>query len=124
MNVICWIVQVVLAIKFLSVVYSHGIHPDLSKMEQGRQRFGAAAPAILIAASVGAFLGAMGLVLPAMSKALAWLAPWAATMLAGMMLAAIFLHLGCRDRRTVWVGVVLLVLSTLVAYGRWVLAPL
>lgn len=124
MDVVLWIVQVVLAIKFLSVVVSHGIRPDPVKMEPGRQRLGKAAPAILIAASGGAFLGAVGLVLPAVSQALAWLAPWSAALLAGMLLAAIFLHLGCRDGRSVAVGVVLLGLSALVAYGRWVLAPL
>ena len=124
MNVILWILQAILAVKFVSAVYSHGIRPDPKEMERGTQRFGAKTRPLLVLVSVGMFLGAVGLVLPAAVGALAWLAPWAAAALAAMMLAGVLFHVVCREGPIILVGLVLCALAAFVAYGRWVLAPL
>jgi uncharacterized membrane protein YphA (DoxX/SURF4 family) len=124
MNIVLWILQGVLALKFLTAVYTHGIRPDPDKMQRGRQRFGAAARPLLIAISLCAFLGAVGLILPAALGVLPWLTPWAAALLAVMMLLGLGFHATCRETPRIIVGLVLLALAAFLAYGRWVLAPL
>jgi hypothetical protein len=42
MNVVLWALQIVLAVKFVSVAYTHGLRPDQTKMRRGTQRLGAA----------------------------------------------------------------------------------
>jgi hypothetical protein len=124
MNIVLWILQGVLALKFLSVVYTHGIRPDPDKMQRGRQRFGAAARPLLVVIALCAFLGAVGLILPAALGVLPWLTPWAAALLAAMMLLGLGFHATCRETPKIVVGLVLLALAAFLAYGRWVLAPL
>ena len=123
MNILLWVLQIVLAVKFVSVAYTHGLRPDPEKMQRGRQRFGAAVRPLLVLIAAGALLGALGLVLPAAIEVAAWLTPWAAALLAVMMLAALGFHLVCREKPKSVVSLVLFALSAFVAYGRWVMAP-
>jgi hypothetical protein len=73
--------------------------------------------------ALGAFLGAVGLILPAATGILTWLTPLAAALLALMMLLSIGFHVACRDTLNIVVGLVLFALAAFVAYGRWVIAP-
>jgi hypothetical protein len=93
-------------------------------MQQGKTRLGAVARPLLIFVALCAFLGAVGLVLPAASGILTWITPLAAALLALMMLLAIGFHVACRGTRSIVVGLVLFALAAFVAYGRWVIAPL
>jgi hypothetical protein len=70
-----------------------------------------------------AFLGGAGLILPAATGVLAWLTPWAAALLALMMLLAVGFHLACRESPNTLVSLVLFALAAFVAYGRWAIAP-
>jgi len=124
MNVVLWIVQAILAVKFLSVAYTHGLRPDPVKMQRGRERLGAGARPLLALAALGALLAAVCLILPAATGILPWLTPWAAAALAVMLLVGAGLHVVCREKPNLWAGLILLVLAAFVAYGRWVLAPL
>lgn len=124
MNIVLWVLQIVLAVKFLSVGYTHGLRPDPAKMQRGDQRFGAAAPPLRIVIALAVSVCAVALVLPAAIGAAAWLAPWSAALLAVMMLGAIGLHLACRDNPKTAVSVALFALAAFVAYGRWAIAPL
>jgi VIT1/CCC1 family predicted Fe2+/Mn2+ transporter len=124
MNVVLWVLQGILAVKFISAAYSHGIRPNPEKMERGTKRFGARTRPLLVLASVGIILGAVALVLPAAVGSLAWLAPWAAAALAVMMLAGFGFHIACREGPIILAGLVLCAMAAFVAYGRWVLAPL
>jgi putative oxidoreductase len=124
MNILLWVLQAILAVKFVSAAYTHAIRPDPAKMQRGTQRFGAAARPLLILVALGTFLGAAGLVLPAAVRSLGWLVPWSAALLALMMLAATGLHVACRERPRIGVSLILCALAAFVAYGRWVLAPL
>ena len=124
MNIVLWILQVVLAVKFVSVAFTHGLRPDPAKMQRGSQRFGAAARPLLILIALGAFLGAVALILPAATGIATWLTPWSAALLALMMLAAFGFHLACRENPKSVVSLVLFALAAFVAYGRWVIAPL
>ncbi len=123
MNIVLWALQVILALKFASVTYTHGLRPDPAKMERGIQRVGALARPLLILVGLGTFLGALGLILPAAIGVLPWLTPLSAAALALMMLCAIGFHLVCRERAKTIVAVVLFALAALLAYGRWVIAP-
>jgi FtsH-binding integral membrane protein len=124
MNVVLWVLQLALAVKFLSVGFTHGLRPDPEKMERGNRRFGAAARPLLIGIAAAVLLCAVGLVLPALVGAAAWLVPWAAAVLAAMMLGAIGFHLACRDVPKTWASAILFALAALVAIGRGVIAPL
>jgi hypothetical protein len=37
-NILLWVLQIALAVKFLSVAYTHGLRPDPEKMQRGNQR--------------------------------------------------------------------------------------
>lgn len=124
MNVVLWALQAVLAIKFVSVAYTHGLRPDQTKMQRGRQRLGALARPLLTLIALGAFLGGISLILPAMTGIMAWLTPWSATLLALMMLMAVGFHVACRESPNTLVSLILFALAAFVAYGRWVIAPL
>jgi hypothetical protein len=123
MNILLWALQIVLAIKFVSVTYTHGLRPDPAKMQRGRQRFGAWGRPLLTVIALGALLGGVSLILPAATGIMAWLTPWAAGLLALMMLGAVGFHLACREKPNVVVSLTLGALAAFVAYGRWVLAP-
>jgi hypothetical protein len=124
MNLILWIVQIILAIKFLSVVLSHGFRQGHAKMQQSIQKMGASTPLLLSIVAVMLFLGCAGLVLPGALGFLSWLVPCSAALLAVMMLASIPLHLRCREDAKVFVSIILFALCVLVAIGRWMVVPL
>jgi hypothetical protein len=123
MNVILWALQIILAIKFVSVAYTHGLRPNPTKLQRGRQRLGAAARPLLTLIALGAFLGGVSLILPAATGILTWLTPWSAALLALMMLAAIGFHITCREKPNHAPSFILFALAAFVAYGRWVIAP-
>lgn len=123
MNIILWALQIVLALKFVSVAYTHGLRPDETKMQPGIQRLGAVARLLLTFIALCAFLGAVGLILPATTGILTWLTPLAAALLALMMLLAVGFHVACRESPNIVVGLVLFALAAFVSYGRWVIAP-
>jgi hypothetical protein len=124
MHIVLWALQVVLALKFLSVTYTHAVRPDEAKMGSGIDRLGALARPLLAVTALLSFLCAVGLVLPAVAGILPSLPPWSAVVLALMMLVGSGFHLGCRDNPNVIVGLVLFALAAFVAYGRWVIVPL
>jgi VIT1/CCC1 family predicted Fe2+/Mn2+ transporter len=123
MNTLLWVLQIVLAIKLVSAAYTHGVHPDQTKMQRGRQRLGAMAQPLLTLVALCTFLGGIALVLPAAIGTLTWMIPWAAAFIVLLMLMAVGLHINCRDNPKPWVSFVLCALAAFVAYGRWVLVP-
>ena len=66
-------------------------------------------------------LGAIGLVLPALTGVLPWLTPLAALGLVATMVGAILTHLRRNENSAIAVPVVLLVIAAFVAYGRFFL---
>lgn len=124
MNTVLWILQVILCIKFVSVAYTHGLRRDKVEMRQAMQKIGAAAPPLLTLVSLGMFLAGVGLILPAAREAVSWIAPWAAALLAVMMLASIGFHLASREKPKIVADLILFAMAAFLAYGRWVIAPL
>lgn len=68
-------------------------------------------------------LGAIGLLVPALTRIQPWLTPLAAVGLALVMLLATGFHLTRGEGFYAVVTFVLLVVSAFVAYGRWQVAP-
>jgi hypothetical protein len=124
MNTFLWALQVILALKFGAVAYTHLFRTDQPQWRAGVQKLGARARLVLTVSAVCCLLGAIGVILPAATGILTWLTPLAAALLALLMVRGIVFHVRCRERPSVLVGVVLVALAVLVAYGRWVLVPL
>ena len=110
-------------LKFVSVAYTHGFRADQTKMQPAMQRMGTAARPLLTFIALCAFLGGVGIILPAATGILTWITPVAAALLALMMLLAVGFHLACRETPNIIPGLILFALAAFVAYGRWVLAP-
>ena len=124
MNLALWFLQIILAVKLVTVSYSHGVRLDPAKMERGMRRYGAATRPLLILIAAGAFAGAIALLVPAATGIAAWLTPAAAAILAALLLAAIPFHIVCREDPKIPVSLILAALAALVAYGRWMVVPL
>lgn len=120
MNILLWGLQIILAIKLLTVTLNHGLRPDPVKMERGRNRFGAVAKPLLLTVALLTFLVALAFVLPAVQGLL----PLTASFAALMMLIATGFHLRCREEPKVWVSLILFALAAFLAYGRWMIYPL
>jgi len=124
MGTILWILQTILCIKFISVAYTHGLRRENTEMQLAKQKLGTPGQPLLMLVALVTFLGGLSLVLPAVSGSLSWLVPWAAALLAGMLLLSIGFHIATRESPKVWVSLILFALAAFVAYGRWLIAPL
>lgn len=123
MTVAFWVIQVVLALAYLLAGFQKAFRPldDVAKM----MPWVPAVPAPLVRfIGVAELLGAVGLILPALTGILPWLTPLAAVgLIIVQVLAAIF-HISRREYANVPMNAVLLVLALVVAYGRFVVAPI
>jgi hypothetical protein len=124
MSIFLWVLQILLAIKFFSVAFTHGLRPDETKMQRGSRGFGTLKKPLLILTAIFCFFGGIGLILPAVVEILIWLTPLTAAILAGMMLLSIVFHIKCCEKPNFAVSLILFALAGFVAYGRWILAPL
>jgi uncharacterized membrane protein YphA (DoxX/SURF4 family) len=70
------------------------------------------------------FLGAVGLILPALTGILPVLTPIAAVGLILVMIGAIFTHIRRKEYGIIVVNAVLLAIAAFIAYGRFVAVPL
>ena len=122
MNIVLWIVQVLLAIAFLMAGVTHGFQQEKAKAQFKWPAD--VAPPVLTFIGSAEILGAIGLILPALTGILPWLTPLAALGLAVIMVLAVIFHLTRRENQAIVLNLVLLVLAAFVAYGRWVLVPL
>jgi hypothetical protein len=123
MDIILWITQIILAIKLLSVAYSHGLRQDQAKMQAGIRRMGGPARPVLYAVAAGSLILGIGLIIPAAAGARTWIAPLSAGILAAGMALSILLHRACRENPNIIPSLVLLLMAMFVAYGRLILVP-
>jgi hypothetical protein len=68
-------------------------------------------------------LGAIGLILPAVTGIWSWLTPVAASGLVLTMVGAMITHARRGEFSGMWVNLVLLLLALFVAFGRFVVVP-
>ncbi len=122
MGVALWVIQGLLAVAFLGA--------GAMKLSQPKEKLAQnmgwvedfSQPAVRLIGAVEV-LGAIGLVLPALTGILPWLTPLAALGLALTMVGAALTHLRRKEYATIAVNAVLLVLAAFVAYGRFFVLP-
>ncbi|MEE8419653.1 MAG: DoxX family protein [Dehalococcoidales bacterium] len=122
MNVALWIVQGILALLFLTV--------GLMKLTQDKEKLARRMPfvedfspgTIRLIGTVE-LLGAAGIILPALTGILPWLAPSAAVGLSINQFGAAWTHLRRREYLMIGANIVILALAVFVAYGRFVSEP-
>jgi uncharacterized membrane protein YphA (DoxX/SURF4 family) len=118
MNVTLWVVQILLALAFLVSGITKAIRPS----EKLRAGFPELPPGVIRLVAVAEILGALGLILPGLTRVATVLTPVAAAGLAIIMIGAVVTHARRNEGRAVVVNVVLLALTVVVAVGRfWLL---
>ncbi len=68
-------------------------------------------------------LGAIGLILPTLTRVLPWLTVLAAACIVVLMVFAIVFHVRRREAPNIVLNAVFLTLAAFIAYGRWVIVP-
>ena len=113
-----WVIQVLLALTFSNAASRKLVRQKgkPSKSMAWREDFSRRTVRLV---GVLELLGAVGLVLPALTGVLPWLTPLAAAGLALTMIGATLTHLRRGEYETILVIAVLMVLALFVAYGRF-----
>jgi putative oxidoreductase len=121
MDTILWIAQVVLAVLFLLFGVTH-----LTRRETMRERvpwmWALPREAMFVIGTLD-ILGAIGLILPAVTRIQPWLTPLAALCLAVLMVFAIIFHATRRELPNNALNGILGLLAAFVAWGRFIAAP-
>jgi len=123
MNTFLWILQIILAIKLLTVTLTHGLQQGKPTLQEARQKMGSLSRPLLYLAAAATFLGTLALILPGLLGWAAWITPVSAVVMAVMLLISLFFHVRSREKPKIFVSLVLFAFAAFVAYGRWVLAP-
>lgn len=123
MQVALWVLQVVLAVFFMMVGYSHAILPYdqiaeqatwMKEVPRGLSHF----------IGYAEIAGGVGLILPAATRVAPGLVPLAALGLATIMILAALFHLVRGEGSVIGLHVVVTALALFVAWGRWRKAPI
>ncbi|WP_420124898.1 DoxX family protein [Longimicrobium sp.] len=120
MNIALWILQVLLAAAFAA----HGwmlVSPPPELLAIMNEQLGVGFRIFLGVAEIA---GAVGLLLPAMTRKLPWLTPVAAGCLAFVVASATVLHLARSETSAAVTTAILFLLAAFVAYGRWRVRPI
>lgn len=123
MNIVLWIVQILLALAFAMAGIMKVTQP-IDKLEARMgwvKDFGARGVRLIGSLEI---VGAIGLILPAVTGILPWLTPVAAIGLALTMVGAMITHGRRGEYSGIGVNVVLLLLALFVVYGRFVIVPI
>jgi uncharacterized membrane protein len=123
-NLLLWFGQILLALAFLGVGYTHTLGFDQASTRPGRTWMTAVGRDRMRIIGILEILGAIGLILPAATRVLPWLTPLAASALAVLMVLAIVFHARRpNEGRNIVLNLILGAIAALVAYGRFVIAP-
>ncbi len=123
MNIAIWIAQILLALAFAGSGISKLVQP-YEKLAAQMAYVNDFTPGAMRAIGILEVLGAIGVILPAWTGILPWLAPAAAFGLAVNMGGAMSTHLRRKEYPMIIVNLVLLALAGFVTYGRFVAVPL
>ena len=122
MGIALWAVQVLVAASFLGAGASKLSQPKekLVKNMAWVEDFSQGTVRLIGALEV---LGAIGVVVPALTGIVPWLTPLAALGLVLLMIGAALTHLRRTEYGNIAMNAVLLVLAAFVAYGRFFILP-
>lgn len=122
MNIALWILQGVLALVFLVAGFMRAFLPTATLEEY--MAWVTSLPAVLLRFIGSAeMLGAIGLIVPAITGIASWLTVAADGGLAIVMLAAVGFHASRHEHANIGLNIVLLVLALLILVGRVTVAP-
>ncbi len=124
MNIALWVVQILLAVVFAMAGLTKLTQSKEALIERGMEFVEDQSLSTVRVIGLLEVLGAIGLILPALTGILPWLTPLAAVGLALTMVGAIIVHIRRDENSKIIINVVLLALALFVAYGRFVLLPL
>jgi uncharacterized membrane protein len=123
MNVTLWVLQGILALAYLL--------SGVLKLARSKEQLAAQMrwvegfpPNAIKAIGLVEILGALGLILPALTGVAPWLTPLAGAGLALDMLVASLVHIRLKEYSLVSMTAVLLIMAAFVAYGRFFVRPL
>jgi hypothetical protein len=120
MNIALWILQALLAAAFVA----HGwmlVSPPPELLPIMNEQMGVGFRLFL---GVAELAGAVGILLPAMTRRLPWLTPLAAGCLAFVVASATVLHLSRGETSSAVTTASLFLLAAFVAYARWRVRPI
>ena len=122
MGIALWVAQVLLAVAFLGAGAMKLSQPKKKLVENMAwvEDFSQGTVRLIGALEV---VGAIGIVLPALTGILPWLTPLAALGLVLLMAGAVYTHLRRSEYSVITVPAVLLILAAFVAYGRFFVLP-
>jgi uncharacterized membrane protein YphA (DoxX/SURF4 family) len=123
MNSVLWIVQILLALAFLIAGLMKLTLP-IPKLAERMGFVNDFAPTTVRAIGLVEVLGAIGVVLPALTGVLPWLTPVAAAGLILVMIGATATHIRRNEFPKIGTNVVLLLMAAFIVYGRFVAVPL
>jgi uncharacterized membrane protein YphA (DoxX/SURF4 family) len=122
MGIALWVVQVLLAAAFLVSGATKLSQPKEKLVKKWAWVEDFSQPTVRIIGTLEV-LGAIGIVLPALTGILPWLTPLAALGLVMTMIGAALTHLRRSEYSVITVPAVLLILAAFVAYGRFFVLP-
>jgi len=117
-NVALWIVQILLTVAFLGAGAMKLLQPK-EKVAASMAWAESFSPTAIKLIGLVEVLGALGLVLPALTGIAPILTPLAATGLALVMVGAVVTHARRDENQMIGANVVLLLLAAFVAWGRF-----
>ncbi len=123
MNIALWVVQALLAIMFILAGFPKTFQP-LDMVAKRLAWVKDFPPAFTRFIGVSELLGAIGLILPALTHILPWLTGVAAIGLAIVMVGAVIFHIMRKEYSQIGFSIAILVLSIFVVYGRFVIVPI
>ena len=123
MNIAIWVVQVLLAVFFILFGFMKAFLPIDSIADQ--MSFVLDVPEALVRfIGVAEIAGALGLILPAITRILPWLTIAAAGGLGTIMILAFIFGVSRDEIPNAVINIVVLALLAFIAYGRWKLVPI
>jgi uncharacterized membrane protein YphA (DoxX/SURF4 family) len=123
MGIVLWVLQVLLALAFLGAGIMKVSQP-ISNLQKNMAWVGSTPVWSVRTIGILEILGALGLILPAVTHILTWLTPVAAIGLALTMIGAIILHIRLKETNVVVAPLILLILALIIVYGRFAMVPL
>ena len=123
MNIALWVVQILLALAF-GLAGIMKVTQPIDRLETRMGWVKSVGPGGVRLIGSLEILGAIGLILPAVTGILPWLTPVAASCLALTMIGAMITHGRRGEYSQIGINVVLLLLTLFVAYGRFVIIPI
>jgi uncharacterized membrane protein YphA (DoxX/SURF4 family) len=122
MNIALWIVQILLALAFL-LAGSMKVSQPIDKLKKSMAWTTHTTPGIVRLVGTLEILGALGLILPAVTHTLPWLTPVAAVGLVLTMIGAAFVHVRLKEFSKLGTPLILLLLALFIVYGRFLVVP-